>query len=135
MRKLLWLVVVVGVVTVGLWLLSSRSEAQGPPWYDVSGRLTFGTSGVSNHVIQARPESSNDWSDATTTNGSGYYAWHPSGWNRGYIWMRAKNGCGFQGDGVWAADSGKWYYDPAGSGTYTQNLTAQDCFGDGPKGP
>ena len=135
MRKLLWLAVVLGVVSAGFWVFTSRSTAQPPQYIDVEGTLSFNGSVVSNHVIQARAYNSSTWSDVETTNGSGYYYWSASGWSNGKIWMRAKNGCGFMGDGVWAADSCYWFRNITGTNRATCNLLAQDCFDDGPGRP
>lgn len=129
MRKLVWLLVVLCALTTSLWLLTTHSTAQAEQHKDVQGTLTNNQNGnpVGNHVIQARPTSSYNWSDVATTDGNGHYTWDPDGQNAHY-WMRAKNGCGLQGDGWRAADSGDWWYYITGTATATVNLTAKDCF-------
>jgi hypothetical protein len=129
MRKLLWSLVVLGVVTAGLWLFTGRSTAQPPQYIDVEGRLTaWDGSGVPSHVIQARPNSTYTWSDVATTDGDGYYYWSGNGWSNGRIWMKAKNECGLQGDQARDADSCSWVRNITGTYRATCNLTAKTCF-------
>jgi len=97
MRKLLLIVMLVGVVAGVASLLSGRSaDAQVPNPYRVYGYAYHGANALAYHPIQAHDTNSHpNWVTVATADANGYYQWVPTcGWDSpGTIYMRAKNTC------------------------------------------